>query len=177
MTVAATTIVAEPKTPAVSVRGAALAARLETGVDALAALAASLSDAEWTTPVSATDRRPVGVIVHHVGNMFPLEMQLSMAVASGTPIQDVTWDAVASVNAGHAKDTPAPTKAEAVALLRKNGAEAAAAIRALSDAQLDTAVANSLYGNAPLTCQFFLEDHPVRHSYHHAAKIRAALKR
>jgi hypothetical protein len=27
----------------------------------------------------------------------------------------------------------------------------------------------------PLTCQFFLEDHAVRHSYHHLAGIRAAL--
>jgi hypothetical protein len=34
-----------------------------------------------------------------------------------------------------------------------------------------------MYGNAPLTCQFWLEDHAVRHSFHHLAKIRAALKR
>jgi hypothetical protein len=33
----------------------------------------------------------------------------------------------------------------------------------------------SLNADAPLTCQFFLEDHAVRHSYHHLAKIRAAL--
>ena len=29
--------------------------------------------------------------------------------------------------------------------------------------------------SAPLTCQFFLEDHAVRHSYHHLARIKAAL--
>jgi hypothetical protein len=34
----------------------------------------------------------------------------------------------------------------------------------------------SLYGDAPVTCQFMLEDHAVRHSYHHLAGIRAALK-
>jgi len=28
-----------------------------------------------------------------------------------------------------------------------------------------------------LTCQFFLEDHAVRHSYHHLARIRKALGR
>ena len=38
-----------------------------------------------------------------------------------------------------------------------------------------TAAPISLYGNAPLTCQFVLEDHAVRHSYHHLARIRAAL--
>jgi hypothetical protein len=28
-----------------------------------------------------------------------------------------------------------------------------------------------------LTCQFMLEDHAVRHSYHHLARIRLALER
>ena len=35
----------------------------------------------------------------------------------------------------------------------------------------------SLNADAPLTCQFMLEDHAVRHSYHHLARIRAALKK
>jgi hypothetical protein len=30
----------------------------------------------------------------------------------------------------------------------------------------------SLNADAPLTCQFMLEDHAVRHSYHHLAAIR-----
>ena len=46
-----------------------------------------------------------------------------------------------------------------------------------SDEQLDRAASVSLYGGATLTCQFVLEDHAIRHSYHHLAKIRAALKR
>ena len=44
-----------------------------------------------------------------------------------------------------------------------------------SDEELDRAAAVSLNAGAPLTCQFFLEDHAVRHSYHHLARIRAAL--
>lgn len=31
-------------------------------------------------------------------------------------------------------------------------------------------------GDAPLTTQFVLEDHAVRHSYHHFAKIKTALQ-
>jgi hypothetical protein len=50
-----------------------------------------------------------------------------------------------------------------------------AAIRGLEDAQLDRAAPISLNADAPLTCQFFLEDHAVRHSYHHTAAIRRAL--
>jgi threonine dehydratase len=65
----------------------------------------------------------------------------------------------------------------ALELLRRNSAVAAAAIRALSDEELERAAPASLYANAPITCQFMLEDHAVRHSYHHLARIRAALKR
>jgi hypothetical protein len=62
-------------------------------------------------------------------------------------------------------------------LLRRHSTAAAAAIRALSDRQLDQAAPLSLNSDAPLTCQFMLEDHAVRHSYHHLAAIRGALKR
>ena len=62
-------------------------------------------------------------------------------------------------------------------MLQRNSTAAAAAIRALSDEQLDQAAAVSLNSDAPLACQFMLEDHAVRHSYHHLARIRAALKR
>ena len=64
-----------------------------------------------------------------------------------------------------------------IALLRKNGAQAAAAVRSLTDEELDRAAAVSLYENAPLTCQFFVEDHALRHSYHHLGRIRRALSR
>ena len=53
-----------------STRGQALADRIEEGASGLAAFAEGLSEAEWRTPVSATDGRTVGVIVHHVASMF-----------------------------------------------------------------------------------------------------------
>ena len=59
---------ARPKT---SHRAESLAARIEEGAAGLAAFAEGLSEAEWRTPVSASDRRPVGVIVHHVAVDLP----------------------------------------------------------------------------------------------------------
>jgi hypothetical protein len=56
-------------------------------------------------------------------------------------------------------------------------ARTAAAVRALTDAELERAAPASLYSDAPVTCQFMLEDHAVRHSYHHLARIRAAVQR
>jgi hypothetical protein len=109
--------------------------------------------------------------------MYPLEVQLAQLLAEGQPVSGVTWDVVNEINAKHAREYDAVTKDEALDLLRRHSADAAAAIRALSDKQLDRAATVSLNADAPLTCQFLLEDHAVRHSYHHLAKIREALKR
>jgi hypothetical protein len=152
-----------------------LAERLEWGARALASFASVLTDEEWTTRIPR-DGRTVGVVVHHVATMYPLEMQLAQTLAEGKAITGVTWAEVDAINAAHAREHAAVAKNTAVELLRRNSAVAAAGIRALGDEELDRAAPVSLYANAPLTCQFFLEDHAVRHSYHHLAKIQAALK-
>ena len=154
----------------------ALADRLEQGAHDLAALAASLTDAEWRTRLPG-DGRTVGVVVHHVASMYPLEIELALGLAEGQAIAGVTWDAVHAINATHAREHAETTPEEAIELLRRNSALAAAAIRGLQDAQLDRAAPVSLNADAPLTCQFVLEDHAVRHSYHHTAAIRRALAR
>jgi hypothetical protein len=156
-------------------RAKALAERLERGARDLAAFASALTDPEWHTRVPR-DGRKVGVIVHHVASMYPLEIQLAQTLAAGEPVAGVTWDAVHEINAAQAKEHDAVTKQAAVGLLRRNSAAAAAAVRALTDEQLDQAAPVSLYADAPLTCQFMLEDHAVRHSYHHLARIRVAVK-
>jgi hypothetical protein len=154
----------------------ALADRLEQGARALAAFALSLTDSEWQARIPH-DGRSIGVVVHHVASVYPLEIEIAQAVAGGNAITGVTWDVVAEMNAKHAAEHAGVTKEAAVDLLRRNSAAAAAAIRALTDDQLAQAAPVSLYGDAPLTCQFVLEDHAVRHSYHHLAKIRGALNR
>ncbi len=160
---------------AASARADALARRLEQGIDALIAFARPLTESQWRTPVPK-DGRTVGVVVHHVANMLPLEIQLAQKLAQGEPITGVTWDAVHEINAGHAKEHVAVRKEAAIELLQRNSAAAAAAVRALTDAELAAAATISLYADAPLTCQFMLEDHAVRHAYHHLAKMQGALK-
>jgi Protein of unknown function (DUF664) len=159
-----------------SQRTDALADRLEHGARALATFASALTDAEWQARVPK-DGRKIGVIVHHVASMYPLEIQLAQTLAGGEPVAGVTWDAVHEMNAGHAREHDAVTKEAALDLLRRNSTAAAAAIRVLSDEELDQAAPVSLNSDAPLTCQFMLEDHAVRHSYHHLAILRAAVTR
>jgi len=160
-------------------RSNALADRIEQGAAELAKFAESLSDADWKKPGSTagTDKRPVGVIVHHVANMYPIEVDVAKTIASGKAITDVTWDAVAGINAGHAKDQANVTKAAALEFLRKNSREAADAVRAFTDEQLDTAAPFSLSFGAPVTAQFVVEDHALRHAWHHLHRLRAALGR
>ena len=159
-----------------SARAQALAERLEQGARALAAFASGLTDAEWQARVPR-DGRKIGVVVHHVASVYPVEIQLAQTLAAGQPVTGVTMSDIDAMNAAHAADNGGVTRDEALALLRRNSAAAAAAIRNLSDAELDSAAPASLYSEAPVTCQFMLEDHAVRHSYHHIARLRAALPR
>ena len=158
-----------------SKRSHELARRVELGALALEAFAGSLTEFEWQSRVPG-DGRKIGVVVHHVASVYPIEIELAQTVAKGQPIQGVTPDVVNKMNAEHAKKFDGVTKEETIELLRQNSAAAAAAIRALTDDELDQAAAVSLNANAPLTCQFIVEDHAVRHSYHHLARIRAALQ-
>lgn len=159
-----------------NVKAALLAERLENGARALAEFASTLSDAEWQTQL-LHDGRSVGVVVHHVASLYPIEIEIAQIAAAGRPIAGVTWNDVHAINARHAAEYADVTKAEALSLLKRNSAAAAEAIRALTEEQLDRAVPVSLNDDAPLTCQFVLEDHAVRHSYHHLAGIRAAVRR
>ena len=157
-----------------SQRTDALAKRLEEGARSLAAFANTLTAEEWDAPLPH-DGRKIGVVVHHVASVYPLEIQFARSVAAGKP-EPITGEAVNQMNAGHAKQYDAITKAETLQLLATNSAAAAAAIRSLTDQELDTAAPVPLYGNASLTCQFVVEDHAVRHSLHQLVRIQAALK-
>ena len=65
-------------------RSESLAARLEAGAEALAAFAATLSETEWQTRVPK-DGRKIGLVVHHLASMYPIEMQLARVLAAGQP--------------------------------------------------------------------------------------------
>ena len=157
-----------------SIRANALADRLEQGARMLGDFAASLSDSEWHARVPK-DGRKIGVVVHHVASVYPVEIQLAQTLAAGSPVTGVTMDNVHEINAAHARDNDGATREATLELLQRNSAAAAAWIRGLGDDELARAATASLYSDAPITCQFMLEDHAVRHSYHHLARLRAAV--
>lgn len=162
-----------------SARAEALARRIEEGADNLASFAEGLSQMEWDRAVEEGGKngRTVGLVVHHVAIVYPIEIELAQAIAHGTAVTDVTMEVVAELNAKNAREHAGVTKAEVLQLLRRNSREAAAAVRAFTDDELDTAAPFSLVYGAPVTAQFVIEDHALRHSWHHLARMRKALGR
>ena len=158
-----------------STRAQALAERIEQGAAELIAFAKSLSEAEWETG-GQSDERPAGVVIHHVASGYLAEAGAIQMLASGQAMAGITIEMIHQGNAEHAEQNASPGKDETLDLLRRNSAQAAEIVRGLSDEQLDWAAPNSLHAGAPLTTQYFIEQHPILHSYHHLAKIRAAIQ-
>lgn len=157
-------------------RAQAIADHLAEGAEALAAFARRLTDTEWQTRLP-NDGRKIGVVIHHVASAYPLHIELARMVTEGRPVTGVTPEHIDLMNAMHARDNDDAMMEATLVLLRCNSIDAEAAIRVMSDEDLDQAAPVSLHGGAPLTCQFVLEAHAVRHSYHHLSRIRAALRR
>jgi hypothetical protein len=131
-------------------------------------------EAEWQT-LCPDEGRPVGVLVHHVANFYPAEADLIKVLASGQGITDISMDMVDQMNAEHAETQAHCTKEETLELLQRNSASIANVIRELDDEQLDRAAPISLHWGAPLTTQYFIEEHPLSHSFAHLVSIRAAV--
>ena len=155
-------------------RAQLLAERIELGAERLAVFIDGLSDSEWETTIPGEERK-AGVLVHHVASSYPAEIDLAYTLASGKPITGVTYDDIDSINADHARDYAQVSKIDVLTLLRTNSKVAADRVRKLSDAELDQAEKVSLNADAPLTTQFFIEDHALRHSFTHLESIRKSL--
>ncbi len=155
-------------------RANALADRLILGAMELAKFTEGLTDSEWNKPVLG-DGRTIGVVVHHVASVYPIEVELAQTLGKGNSISEVTKEAIDEMNAQHAIDNNQLDRKETMDLLRTNSENAADAIREFTDAELDNSAPVSLYYDAPLTAQFFIEDHALRHSFHHLGKIKASV--
>jgi len=151
-----------------------LAERIEQGAEEFIAAVESLSDEQWQTPCGS-EQRSVGVLVHHVGTMYPIEADVVRMLAENGEAPGVDWPAVHGINADHATTNAAADKSAAIALVRNNVQAAVETVRGLSDAQLDRVAPNALAWNAPMTVQNFIENHPIAHPYSHLESIQIAL--
>jgi uncharacterized damage-inducible protein DinB len=116
-------------------KGEALAKQFEAKAQEATAVLEKLSDADWKK-VTAAEKWSVGVTAHHVAGSHEGIANIIKTVAAGQSMPNFTMDMLHEMNAKHAKDFAGVTKADTIALHKKNAAEAAAVVRGLSDDQL-----------------------------------------
>ena len=113
----------------------ALAERFESTVRDAVTTVRTLSDADWKK-VTEAEQWPVGVVAHHYATVLVPVAELAGALAAGQAPERFTHAKLNEMNAQHARDHAACTKAETLALLETGRALAAAVNRGLSDSQL-----------------------------------------
>src|SRR5438067_2261302 len=113
----------------------ALAKQFEAKVQEATSVLEKLSDADWKK-VTAAEKWPVGVTAHHVAGSHEGIANIIKAVVAGQSMGNFTMDMLNEMNAQHAKEHANCTKADTIALHKKNAATAAAVVRAIVGVQL-----------------------------------------
>ena len=149
-----------------SERARALADRFEQANRELIATVEGLSDAQWKAK-TASEGWSVGVVAHHVAGGHMGISGLVQKIANGEPVTPPNID---KMNAEHAVQHANATKAETLALLRQNGAAAAAMVRSLGDAQLD-----QVGGSMGMSAAQAIERILIGHVHDHHGSIRKAV--
>lgn len=153
-----------------SARAESLAKQFEAKAAEMAATIGKLSDADWKK-VTAAEKWPVGVTAHHVASGHEPIAGIVKTIASGQSVPNFTPAMLDAMNAKHAQEHAACTKAETLALHQKGAAAAAATVRALSDAELDRS-GTVLTGMPAMTTQQVVEGVLINHIADHMGSIR-----
>ena len=154
-------------------RAEALAKQFETKAKDATAVLERLSEADWKK-MTAAEKWPVGVVAHHVAGGYEAIAGIVKTIAEGKPGPNLPMDALHAMNAKHVQEHANCTKAETVALHKKNAAAAAAMVRGLDDAQLDR-TGTVLAGLPAMSAAQFVERALIGHIDEHIGSIRAAV--
>jgi hypothetical protein len=129
-----------------------------------------LSDTDWKKTTDA-EKWSVGVTAHHLASVLEAVSAMIRAVAAKQAPGDLSMELIDEMNARHAKDFAACTRAETIELHRKGSATAAATIRGLSDADLATG-GTVLKGLPPMTAEQLIAGALLAHIDDHYGSIR-----
>jgi hypothetical protein len=125
----------------------------------------------WGRPVPG-EGWPVGVVLHHVAESHGSGLHWLEGMVRGEGVGD-TASMIDEANAAHAERAASATPDETASLLQENGDRLAAALRALSDEDLDrSAPFGPAGGRRVPTVE--LAAVPARHTREHLAHARAA---
>jgi hypothetical protein len=118
----------------------------------------------------------VGVVAHHVAVSHEGIAGIIKTVSSGQSMPHFTMDMLHAMNAKHAQEQANCTKAETLALHKKNAAAAAALVRGLSDAELGKS-GTVLAGMPPMSVEQIVSGILIHHIDEHVGSIQATLGR
>jgi hypothetical protein len=161
-------------------RAEELASEFEHAYTEFADFASGLSTEEWTkvaanSPVfkmGQDERRPVGVVAHHVAVWLPRMAETIRHMAAGQPLPPMQHHEIEQSNAAHAAANPEPSQPRTVGMIRENGSRAASLLRGLDDEGL-ARTARSLIG--PMTTEDFIKRVLIGHVYWHLGSVRATV--
>jgi hypothetical protein len=149
----------------------ALAKQFEAKVQEATGVIERLSDADWKKTTSS-EKWTVGVVAHHLAGAHEGIAGIIKALAAGQSMGNFTMQMLHDMNAKHAQEHGAATKAETLALHKKSAAAAAAAVRGLSDADLAKSGA-VLSGMPPMSVEQVIGGILLNHIEEHLKSIRA----
>ena len=156
-------------------RSESLAKQFEGRAADMTAAIEQLTDADWKKVTSA-EKWSVGVTAHHVAGAHEEIAGIVKAIAAGQSLPNFTMAMIDEMNAKHAIEHANCTKAETLALHKKDAAMAAAVVRGLSDAELDRS-GTVLTGMPAMTTQQVIEGILINHIDEHLGSIRATVGR
>jgi uncharacterized damage-inducible protein DinB len=154
-------------------RAESLAKQFEAKAAEMTGVIKGLSDTDWKK-TTAAEKWSVGVTAHHVAGGHEGILGIVKTLAAGQSIPNFTMDMLNEMNAKHAKEQANCTKAETLALHEKGAATAAAAVRTLSDTELDRK-GTVLTGMPPMTTQQVIESILINHIADHMGSIRKTI--
>ena len=154
-------------------RAEALAKKFETKAQEATAAIERLSDSDWKKGTSG-EKWSVGVVAHHIAMGHQGIGGIIKAIADGKPGPARPMDALHAMNAKHAQEHANCTKAETLALHKKNAAATAALVRGIGDAELDRSAA-VLQGMPAMSAEQLAGGLLCGHVDEHLGSIRATV--
>jgi len=147
-----------------------LASQFEEANNDLLTLISGLSDEQWKK-ACPDEGWTVGVTAHHVAESLGTLAGLVQGVAAGAPVPPLTMDMLNEGNAEHAVRAVGVTRDETADLLRGNISTGAAAIRGLTDEQLEKKASLPM---GEMTAAQIVEMIMTGHTQMHIGGIKAA---
>ena len=116
-------------------------------------------------------------VVRHVGGAYIVHARLVQAAASGEPIPAMfgDWNVIHQGNAISGEKYANADRGETIASLQRNGTNLAAAIRDLTDEQLDRAAIVPIFSDEARTVAEIIAFPVIDHPHGHLIGLRATV--